>query len=1274
MALRRGLRRLRRWLGWSLLATVILAALVVALASRFLPLLARHPDVVADWLAGQIGVPVEVARVEASWNRAGPELALAGLRIGLAPDVLDIGQARVQVNVYSGLWPGMPLTELRLHGPELELRRLADGRWRLDGFGCSPAGTAQVSQFEQLDRFGAIEVSNARLHFHDAIEARDFSLPRISARLLHRHGRIELGALLHSATGAQLRLAAELSPDFRSGTLFGEGIGQDWAALLQGWSVQGIELAQARGDVRAWIDLRDAHVVDAQIEMKLAALALRATERSASAEDSAQTGVAFGSWDLVASLMRADDGGWQVAVPRWQVRSGAATAASVAPEELLRNGLASWAPQGLLRAQAERVAIGPLLQMALLVPRMPVHLRDWLDAMQPQGELASVGVLWSNAGRFQLQGQMHDVGWNPHHGLPGVRGISGQLDGDAEAVRLQLDPGRWEVDTAGVFREPFQPRVAGEIVAFHPEGEWRIETPGLSLVEPDYDILVAGGAAFPASGGALLDLRADVADAPIVVAKRFWPVAVMPEPVVEWLDTALVDGRVAHGTALVRGNVHDWPFRHGEGRFEALAELAGAHLRYHREWPDGHDIAGSARFVNAGMEVDLDGRVGNAGVSLARGGIPDFHDAILQLAVRGSGSGKALLDVLRESSLEARYGAYLDGLSLGGRGTLAFDLRVPLGEDLGEPSVEGHVDIVRMDMHDDVWGLGFQSASGRVRFSDRGFSADELNVGFADTLATLNIAVGDYTSDSADLAEASLRGRFDAAALAGSNERSRWLRPWFAGESDWNLQLTVPREQTDAEAKPVLRIRSDLLGTAITLPAPLRKAREERLALDLRLGLPLEASSLDLALGRLLRLHGRVDDASGFNGFAVFGDVPDPGVPEHGLRLAGQIPVLDAAAWGSAIGNTAGASDLELESADLFAGELNLLGRRFRETGVRMRRSAEQIELGLSGAALEGSVLLPLDGIGHKGVTARFQRLVWPVSDDVDAMDASAASGSFAPASVPPLHLESVDTRFGDARLGSVWLETWPTASGMHIERFDAHSDALDLKAKGDWELLGAAERTSVNLDFSSHDAGNLLESLGFSRLIAGGSTHGQLQLTWPGAPGAFDWGGADGKLEFGIEQGRVLEVDPGAGRIFGLLNLTEIPRRLALDFSDFFKSGFAFNRMAGAFDIHKGDAVTDAFRIDAPSATIRISGRTGLKARDYDQTMEVLPKAGSVLPALGAIAAGPAGAAVGAVAQAVLRQPLQEMTRATYRVTGSWIEPKIELVERDSRRASAKP
>jgi len=45
-------------------------------------------------------------------------------------------------------------------------------------------------------------------------------------------------------------------------------------------------------------------------------------------------------------------------------------------------------------------------------------------------------------------------------------------------------------------------------------------------------------------------------------------------------------------------------------------------------------------------------------------------------------------------------------------------------------------------------------------------------------------------------------------------------------------------------------------------------------------------------------------------------------------------------------------------------------------------------------------------------------------------------------------------------------------------------------------------------------------------------------------------------------------------------------------------------------------------------------------------------------------------GAAIGAAANAVLQKPLGQMASRTYRVTGPWKEPKVEVVGSEQGRA----
>jgi uncharacterized protein YhdP len=138
------------------------------------------------------------------------------------------------------------------------------------------------------------------------------------------------------------------------------------------------------------------------------------------------------------------------------------------------------------------------------------------------------------------------------------------------------------------------------------------------------------------------------------------------------------------------------------------------------------------------------------------------------------------------------------------------------------------------------------------------------------------------------------------------------------------------------------------------------------------------------------------------------------------------------------------------------------------------------------------------------------------------------------------------------------------------------------------------------------------------------------------------------------------------------LLSLAQLPRRLTLDFHDFFSKGFAFDKLEGDVRIEGGQAHSDNLVIDGPAAEIRIRGTTNLVAQQFDQTIEVFPKAGNLLTVAGALAAGPVGAAIGAAANAVLKKPLGRLAAKTYRVTGPWKEPKVEVISREQSRQDA--
>jgi uncharacterized protein YhdP len=214
---------------------------------------------------------------------------------------------------------------------------------------------------------------------------------------------------------------------------------------------------------------------------------------------------------------------------------------------------------------------------------------------------------------------------------------------------------------------------------------------------------------------------------------------------------------------------------------------------------------------------------------------------------------------------------------------------------------------------------------------------------------------------------------------------------------------------------------------------------------------------------------------------------------------------------------------------------------------------------------------------------------------------------------------------------------------------------------------------SSVDATFSSTDVGATLRSLNYGEFMS--AKHGDLQahLTWPGG---FDEGflaRASGGITLHVESGQLLTVQPGAGRLVGLMSVAALPRRLSLDFSDLVDKGLSFDTVHGDFELRDGNAYTSNLLLSGPAAEIGIAGRTGLGTHDYDQTAIVTGKIGSTLPVAGAVIGGPVVGAALLLFSQVFKEPLKGVTRGYYRITGPWDAPVVERVQGGLKDAAAR-
>ncbi len=169
--------------------------------------------------------------------------------------------------------------------------------------------------------------------------------------------------------------------------------------------------------------------------------------------------------------------------------------------------------------------------------------------------------------------------------------------------------------------------------------------------------------------------------------------------------------------------------------------------------------------------------------------------------------------------------------------------------------------------------------------------------------------------------------------------------------------------------------------------------------------------------------------------------------------------------------------------------------------------------------------------------------------------------------------------------------------------------------------------------------------------------------MSWGGGPRADFLALLDGDVKLLLENGQLEEVEPGAGRMLGLVSFVALPRRLSLDFRDVFNKGFAYDRIEGSFEVEDGIASTCDLSLQGPSADIGIVGRVDLEDEIYEQGAVISANVGNTLPLVGAVVGGPPGAAAMLIFSQIFKKPLAEVGQVYYAMSGAWDDPAIESV-----------
>jgi uncharacterized protein YhdP len=196
-------------------------------------------------------------------------------------------------------------------------------------------------------------------------------------------------------------------------------------------------------------------------------------------------------------------------------------------------------------------------------------------------------------------------------------------------------------------------------------------------------------------------------------------------------------------------------------------------------------------------------------------------------------------------------------------------------------------------------------------------------------------------------------------------------------------------------------------------------------------------------------------------------------------------------------------------------------------------------------------------------------------------------------------------------------------------------------------------------------DSGAWLDRLGTSKAIRGGKGQLSGQISWTGSPFAIDYPSLAGQVNVAIDAGQFLKAEPGAARLLGVLSLQSLPRRLSLDFRDVFQEGFAFDNVTGDVTIAQGVAKTNNLRMRGVQALVLMEGSADIERETQDLRVVVVPEINAGTAALAYAVINPAVGLGAFLAQTLLRKPLMQASTREFKVSGPWVDPKVEQVQR---------
>ena len=1287
-----------------LLATVF-AALALALQFWLFPRINDFREDLAARVGSALGMVVEVGQLHGTWSYLHPRLELDDVVVFDAAHRPAVQLNRIGATL--SWWPmllgDVRFRELTVEADVLDFRRNQAGDFFL---GDLPLGGGGDVNKDSLLAQGVLRLTSPQIRWTDALRgAPTLSFRDVDLRLRNR--------------GAKHRLDLAFTPPDALGSPFKGRV--DWIgrhfAEWQDWQIS-TALKMNAIDLAAWSPWLDYPVPlrqgQGKIDLTFESTGLDLTRVDGQvALSNLKVRLAPTLDELVLQQLRSQVSYQKREAGRLiqlKLNAFAFTDAQGKPEPeadlfIEQQRQATPGEDDRWQFRASRLDLAHLRTLALDLP-LPGGVRDALSKAQPGGVLTGVKA----SARFQnealveydAQSRFDGLSVRSEDGQRFVRHVSGSIDLTQGKGQLVLDSADATLAAPGILpiNEVPLEQLSGKITWQRHDDQLSVKIKSLQLLNADLQASVNGTWAGDLGDSASERDRAGNVDMKIVFDRaetesgwKYVPLSASPD-ISAWIKGAISEGRISDFRIEMAGPVWDMPYgspepgaapgtseaRGAKGTFYLGFKTHGVSVKYAEGYPALKKLdAAFAMNQNVISITANSGMIDNMRFSAIKAGMADVSAIENHLLISGQAEGptESAVRFLNETPVAGHIHHFADTMSAQGKGQLDLKLDLNLAQS-SDIKIKGSYTFVDNQITLAPGALPLTAVNGSLRFSEASMESTDLQAQWSGEPLTIRMA----TSEQGTTMEAS--GKLSVAAL----------RPYYdlpvldqlSGKTLWQARMMIHDGQVD------LTLNSDLKGIASSMPEPFNKSAGTALPLSVtRQSATGGARILGADIDRAWRwsLGNTVAGTIGLNakgqlvrGRVVLGSgqIPAPN-GQAGIQLESLRP-FNFDYWANVLGLGVGSSgeggarttSVVPTTWVLKAPMVTAFGRRFQDFRATVQRAADRTSMQVASKELQGDVDWYPPGKGDAGERGLLQGHLSRL-DLTAATDGQSHSGKETRSEIESLpdlsfRVDALDWQ------GKPWgrlnfkARNQKSATGQAWRVDPFYLDGPDLKLTGrlNWVTRpsGTARQgqqesmTALDFKMNSPQVGNLLTKLGYPGTVKRGTAQMEGQVSWPSNPFAFDPGTLSGNFKLSAKNGQFAKMDPGVGRLLGLLSLQSLPQRLSLDFRDIFSEGLAFESIDGRFDIRDGLMKTSDLEMDAPAARVLMRGETDLAKQTQDVRVTVRPALSNSV-ALGVTVLNPIVGAATFVTQKVLGDPLSRLFSYQYHITGTWSDPLVD-------------